>query len=61
MCWNLERTINPEIMLDQAPSEIAVNDEGTIFVSHRDSDTVSVIDGDTLTVYTIPVGKIRKV
>ena len=48
--------MNPEISLGREPSDLAVDDEGTIFVSHADDDVISVINGDTLEVFTIHVG-----
>ena len=51
-----ERNVNPEIFLNRIPSRIAVDDEGTIFVTHPLDDVISVIDGDTLKVTTVPVG-----
>jgi YVTN family beta-propeller protein len=51
-----ERSVNPEIFLGREPDDLAVDDEGTIFVSHADHDVISVINGDTLEVSTIHVG-----
>jgi YVTN family beta-propeller protein len=51
-----ERSINPEISFGRQPSDLAVDDEGIIFVSHADHDSISVINGNTLEVSTIHVG-----
>jgi YVTN family beta-propeller protein len=51
-----ERSKNPEISLGRQPTDLAVDDEGTIFLSHTDHDVISVINGDTLEVSTIHVG-----
>ena len=42
-----EREEFPAISLGRVPSGIVVDDDGTVFVSHHDSNTVSVINGDT--------------
>jgi YVTN family beta-propeller protein len=52
-----EREEFPAISLGRVPSGIVVDDDGNVYVSHHDSNTVSVINGDTLKVSAITVGE----